>query len=113
MTRKRYNITATAFDKKGRVLSTGKNEYNRSHPLYKHFAILAGESGQKIYKHAEFSACISAGKKEIYSILVQRHHSNGDPANAEPCKTCKIMLKSFGVKKVIFTHEDGIKEIEL
>lgn len=113
MTRKKYHITATAFDKKGRVISTGINEYNRSHPLFKHLSLLAGESEEKIYKHAEFSACIAAGRKEIHTLLVQRHHNNGEPANAEPCKTCKLVLKYFGVKKVIFTHEDGLKEMDL
>jgi deoxycytidylate deaminase len=108
--RKKYYITATAFDKKGRVISTGVNEYNRSHPLFKAMSVLAGESEEKIYKHAEFSACIAAGRKEIYSLLVQRHHNNGEPANAEPCRTCKLVLKYFGVKKVLYTHEEGLKE---
>lgn len=111
--RKRYFITATCFDKKGKVISTGVNEYRRSHPLYKAFAVMSGASEEKIYKHAEFSACIAAGRKEIHSILVQRHHSDGSPANAEPCDTCKLMLRHFGVKKVIYTHEEGMKEIIL
>ena len=110
MTRKRYQITATAFDRKGRILSTQQNDYRRSHPLFKFFAIMAGESEEKIYKHAEFAACISAGKKDIHTVLVQRFHSNGDPANAEPCKTCKLVLKNFGVKKVYYTTSEGIKE---
>lgn len=111
--RKQYHITATCFDKKGRVISTGVNEYQRSHPLFKHFAVISGESEEKIYKHAEFSACIAAGKKEIHSILVQRHSNDGTPANAAPCKICQNMLKAFGVKKVIYTHEQGMKEYEI
>ena len=108
--RKRYKITATCYDKRGRVISTGVNLYTKSHPLYKHFAVLAGESEEKIWQHAEFSACIAAGKKEIHSIFVERYHKDGEPANAEPCKTCKVMLKAFGVKRVVHTHEDGLKE---
>lgn len=110
MSKKRYIITATAMDKRGNVISTGVNEYNRSHPLMKHFAILAGESEQKIYRHAEFSACINAGRREIHTLFVQRHTSNGEMANAEPCRTCKVMLQSFGVKRVVHTHEMGIRE---
>lgn len=108
--RKRYHIVATCYDKRGRVISTGVNEYHRSHPLFKHFAVIAGESDEKIWKHAEFSACIAAGKREIHTVLVERYHKDGTMANAEPCKTCKVMLKSFGVKHVIHTHDDGMKE---
>lgn len=109
--RKRYQITATCYDKRGRVISTGVNLYNKSHPLYKHFAVLAGESEEKIWQHAEFSACIAAGKKEIHSIFVERYHKDGSMANAEPCKTCKLMLKAFDVKTIRYTHDDGMKEI--
>jgi deoxycytidylate deaminase len=111
MKRKRYVITASAFDKKGKLLSVGQNEYNRSHPLFKHFAVLAGESEEKIYKHAEFSACLAAGNKAIYSVFVQRYDSFGNPANAEPCRACKLLLKHFGVTKVRYTTKEGIKEV--
>lgn len=111
--RKRYNLVATCFDKKGRVISAGTNEYNRSHPLMQEFAIKAGESEEKIYRHAEFNAVLSAGRKDVHSILVQRFHNNGDMANAMPCKTCQQMLKSFGVKIVRYTTDEGIKEYEV
>jgi len=112
-TRKRYTIVATCFDRKGRVIGTGTNEYHRSHPLMQEFAIKAGESDQKIYRHAEFNAVLASGRKDIHSILVQRFHTSGDMANAAPCRTCQQMLKSFGVKYVKYTHEEGIKEYEI
>lgn len=111
MSDKKYHLVARCYDRRGRLLSTGENEYRRSHPLFKHFALQAGESAEKIYKHAEFSAVISAGKKVIDTIYVERFHKNGTLANAEPCKTCKVMLEAFGVRKVIYTHEDGLKEL--
>lgn len=112
-TRKKYHIKATAYDKRGRILSIGCNEYHRSHPLFKHFAILAGESDHKIWKHAEFSACIAAGKKKIHTVFVERYYNNGMPANAEPCPICKVMLRAFGVSRVLYTHERGIKEYRI
>ena len=105
---KRYEIFATCYDKKGRAISFGKNDYTRSHPLFKHFAVLAGESEEKIYKHAEFSALIAAGKKEVYSVTVERFDKKGRPALAKPCKTCTLMLKSFGVQIVNYTDNGGI-----
>lgn len=113
MTRKRYSVVATCFDKKGRVLGTGVNDYHKSHPLAKHFAIIAGESEQKDKLHAELAAVLASGRKNIHSIFVQRFHDSGMMALAAPCPTCKAMLKGFGVKIVRYTSEEGIKEYQL
>lgn len=112
-TRKRYTIVATCFDRKGRVLGAGTNNYNKSHPLMLHFAKLARESDEKIYQHAELNAVLQSGRKDIHSILVQRFHDNGDMAVAKPCPTCQAMLKGFGVKLVRYTTDEGIKEYEI
>lgn len=111
--KKRYTLVATCFDRRGRVIGTGTNSYQKTHRLMKHFSLMAGESEEKIYKHAELSAVLSCGDKEIDSILVQRFHANGDMANAMPCPACQYMLKSFGVRLVKYTDEDGIKEYEI
>ncbi len=108
--RKRYNLVATCFDRKGKILGSGTNDYNRSHPLMKHFACKAGESDAKIWIHAELAAVLDSGRKNIDSILVQRFHNNGNPANAMPCPTCQEMLKAFGVRLIKYTTEEGIKE---
>lgn len=112
MTRRRYEIISTVFDKRGRVLATAKNDYKRSHPLFKHFAVLAGESPEKHYRHSEFNACLEAKAKDIHSILVQRFDADGKPALAKPCKTCQLVLKSFGVKIVRYTTSSGVCEYE-
>lgn len=108
MARKHYSLVATVFDRKGRPIGSGRNEYRRSHPLMKHFAVLAGESPEKIYRHAELSAVLDAAGKDIYSILVQRFDAEGNPALARPCRTCQQMLKAYGVKVVRYTSQDGI-----
>lgn len=113
LTRKRYEIIATAFDKKGRVLGTGVNDYNRSHPLMKHFAIQAGEPEQKDKIHAELSAILASGRKNIHSVFVQRFHNDGSMATAKPCMTCQAMLRGFGVKIVRYTSEEGICSYEI
>lgn len=113
MKRKRYELIATAFDRKGRILGAGVNEYHRSHPLMKIYAEKAGESSCKIYKHAELSAVLSAGNKKVHSLLVQRFNNDGSPALAMPCPTCQAMLKDFGVKLVKYTTKEGIKEYEI
>lgn len=112
MSRKRYQIFSSTFDKRGRLIASGENDYFRSHPLMKHFAELAGESSEKIWKHSELQAVLQSKSKEIYSILVQRFDAFGKPKMAKPCKTCQKMLESFGVKIVRYTTEEGIREYE-
>lgn len=108
MTNRRFEIFATAFDKKRKIIGVGANCYSKSHPLMKLYAEKAGESEMKIYKHAELSAILDAGNKEVYSLLVQRFDAQGRPALAMPCKTCKEMIKDFGVRYVEYTCEGGI-----
>lgn len=111
--RKRYTIVATCFDRKGKILGAGTNNYYKSHPLMLHFAVKAGEAKEKIFMHAELAAVLQSGRKDIHSILVQRFHDNGDLALAKPCLTCQAMLKGFGVKLVRYTTENGVKEYEV
>lgn len=113
MKRKRYDLVATCFDKRKRVISSGANQYNKSHPLMKHFAELSGESDEKIYLHAELAALLAARGKEVDSVLVQRFDSEGSPRLAKPCKTCQTMLKAFGVRLVRYTTEEGVQEYEV
>ena len=110
MSRKRYTIVSTTYDKRGRPLATGLNDYQKSNPLMKHFAALAGESDQKIWKHSELDAVLQSRGKDIDSILVQRYDALGNPKLARPCPTCRKMLKAFGVRIARYSTEDGIKE---
>ena len=110
MSRKRYEIVSTTFDKKGRVIASSVNFYRKSHPLMKHFAKIAGESEHKVSIHAELGAMLKCGDKPVHSILVQRYDAQGNSGLAKPCPTCQAMLKSFGVKIVRYTTSEGIKE---
>jgi len=111
--KKRYQLFSTCFDRKGNVIGHGVNDYKRSHPLMKKFALEAGESEEKVFIHAELAAVLSAGRKSIYKILIQRFDSNGDPVLAKPCPTCQCMLRAFGVKYMQYTTENGIIEEEV
>ena len=110
MSRKRYTIFSTTFDKRGRAIATGTNDYFRIHPLMKFHAELVGESSEKIWKHSELEALLQSKSKDVHSILVQRFDSEGRPKIAKPCKTCQSIIKSFGVKIVRYTTEEGIAE---
>lgn len=58
---------------------------------------------EKLMLHAEVLALLRAGDKKVHKIKVERYHTNGDPANAEPCPVCKEAIRMWGVKYVEHT----------
>jgi deoxycytidylate deaminase len=100
--RKQFSVTATCYDKKGKVLSVGHNNYKKTHPLQAYFACKVGLN-EKIFLHAEIDALIKSTSSDIHKILVERFDSKGNPANAEPCAVCKSAIAAYGVKYVEYT----------
>lgn len=109
MTKKKFEIIATAFDKKGRVIYSGINNYSKSHPLMRKYALIAGEHPERLFIHAELLAILRAGERQVHSLLVQRFLSNGELALAMPCPICKEIIKDFGIKEVTYSDYDGYK----
>lgn len=89
------------FVKGGRILSTGFNKL-KTCPKSPHFYR---------YCHAEYVAIkfLSNEVLEGGTIYVYREASYGI-ANAKPCPSCYNLIKSKGIKKIVYTHESGIKE---
>lgn len=103
MTTKRYNITAIIYDKRGRVLSVGKNSYIKTHPLQAQHAREAGEP-HKVFLHAEVHA-ISRLKDltRAHSMKIFRFLEDGSPALARPCRVCQSAIKAAGIEVVDHT----------
>lgn len=102
--RRRFRVIARALDKKGRVICTRTNSYTRSHPIQKHFAVLAGRP-EAIYVHAEVASLIASKKlgREVHTLLIARINNEGEAIQAAPCEICSIAIKRFGVKEIIHT----------
>lgn len=105
----RYLITASCFDKKGKLLSVANNSYTKSHPKQKHYAIKAGQ-GYRQTLHAEIAALIRSKGKTVHTLLVQRFDSSGNPKLASPCPVCMEAIREYGVKRVVFTTDQGKEE---
>ena len=103
MTKKRFNIKATVYDKRGRVLATGENSYEKTHPLQAKFAVQVGLD-DKIYLHSEVSA-VSKLKKhhKPYKIVIERYKEDGTQAMAKPCPICMEAIKAHGIKIIEWT----------
>ena len=112
--RKKYELLATCFDSRGRVICTRGNDYCKSHPKQKMFSEQAGLSDQRIKIHAELAALLASrnnrGVSKAHTVLVQRFDSLGNPALAKPCLSCMLALKMFSVKILRYTTSTGIKE---
>lgn len=108
MTRKRYLITASAFDRKGRAISTAENNYTKTHPLMQHFAEKVNLH-EKLYLHAEILSLIRAGEQKVHTLVVERFNS-GKPALAKPCPVCAEAIRAYGVKIVRYSVDGGYAE---
>jgi tRNA(Arg) A34 adenosine deaminase TadA len=101
----RQAITAIIYDKKGRVLSIGQNNYLKSHPLQAHHADAVGEP-YKIFLHSEIHAitrCPDISK--AYRISVFRYGKDGRPMLAAPCPICRSAIAATPIK--IIEHTVG------
>lgn len=95
------NVTAILYDRRGRILSIGKNSYVKTHPLQAFYASKVGHP-KKIYLHAEIDAlrrCKDLSK--AYRIVVIRTLANGKEGNAKPCPICEAAIASIPSIKIV------------
>ena len=100
---KRYNLTAIIYDRRGRVMSVGKNSYVKTHPLQAAHAKLAGEP-YKVYLHAEIHAIsLCRDLNRAHTMKIFRFLEDGSPADARPCPVCCSAIKAAGIQFVDHT----------
>lgn len=100
---KRHQLTAIIYNKRGRVLSIGKNNYFKTHPVQKMHATKVG-CPEKEYLHAEIAAIVSCTDlSKAYKISVLRFNNDGSPAIAKPCAVCMSAINAAGIKMVDHT----------
>jgi deoxycytidylate deaminase len=97
------NITAIISDKRGRILSIGKNSYVKTHTRMKELGTAVGRP-EKTFLHAEVSAIIRCKNlKKAHKIFVSRVMQNGEYGLAKPCPVCERAIKLAGIKIVEYT----------
>ena len=101
MSNRRFSITALAYDRKGKLLSVGRNSYVKTHPLQAHYAKVSNKP-HAVFLHAEIAALVKARGK-VYKMVVTRFNSKGQPVLARPCSICQLALKDYGVKEIQHT----------
>lgn len=103
MSKRKFDITAIIYDKRGKVLSIGKNSYFKTHPLQHHHACKVGLP-DKQFLHAEIHAIARCRHLErAHRIVVMRFDRSGEPRNAKPCPVCQSAIEAAGIKVVEHT----------
>lgn len=100
MTVKQY-IIATVYDKKGRVISVGRNSYIKTHPMM-HKLGTRLMLPEKIFLHAEIAALVKC-RGIPYKIKIERYDKQGNPRLAKPCPICELAIQNAGIKFVEYT----------
>ena len=103
MTKARFDITAIIYDKRGKVLSIGKNSYVKTHPLQNLHACKVGLP-EKQFLHAEIHAIARCKKLDkAHKIVVIRFDKEGLEKNATPCPVCQSAIEAAGISIVEHT----------
>ena len=95
-------LTATVYDKRGRVLSTGINSSIKTHPEQSRLASIAGLP-LKVYLHAEIAALIRVRHGVPYRIVIERYGKQGEPRLAKPCPICELAIQQAGISRIEYT----------
>lgn len=103
MSKKRFDVTAIIYDKRGNILSIGKNSYCKTHPLQAHYAKQVGEE-HKVFLHAEVHAIVRCHNIELaHRIAIFRYNEAGLAVLAKPCKICQTAISKTPIKIVEHT----------
>lgn len=103
MASNKHNITALVYDKRGKLLSVGKNSYVKTHPLQARLAHKVGLD-DKIFLHAEIDALIRLKDwSKAHKIVVTRIGRSGQHLMAKPCPVCQQAIEMAGIKVVQHT----------
>lgn len=97
----RQEITASIYDRKGRLLAVGYNSYTKTHPRQAFLARACGQP-EKAFLHAEIAALVKC-RGIPYSIYVERRNKQGQTRLAAPCTICQMAIRLAGIKKVSYT----------
>lgn len=97
-------ITAIIYDKRGRVISIGKNSYTKTHTRMRTLALQVHESPDKVYLHAEVDAILKCRElHNAHKILITRIKKDGTYGCAKPCKICERAIQLAGIEIIEHT----------
>lgn len=103
-----HTLIAIAVDSSGIIIAKGTNSYSKTHPVQADYAKKIGKH-DAIYLHAEIAALVKC-RRDPHMMFVFRFNKKGEPVLAKPCPICSLAMKEAGIKKVVYTTNDGMEE---
>lgn len=106
---KKQNYVAIIKDKRGRVLSVGKNSYTKTHPLmFSYSRKIEGQYTYKVFLHAEIDAIIRCTNLEkAFKIEVYRINKRNEYSFSRPCKICLSAIQDTNIQVIGYINEYG------
>lgn len=99
----KQNLTAIIYDRKGRVISVGKNSYVKTHPLQARLGAKTGKP-EAIFLHAEVDALVRLKDwSKAHKMVVTRIGKDGGPLLAKPCPACQHAIEMAGIQHIEHT----------
>lgn len=94
--------------KNGKPVSVGRNKPLKTHPLIRKYDSLKT-------LHSEFDAIIGIDRHLVSgsTLYVYRERKDGTIANSCPCDMCMKFLRELKIKRILYTIDNGYKEIRL
>jgi tRNA(Arg) A34 adenosine deaminase TadA len=105
-----YMLRAFVLDSHNRIISKGKNNYNKTHPMQSRLANKTDRPNRQ-YLHAEIAALVKA-RKEPFGILIIRITKTGLIKMARPCNICILAIREAGIKNVYYSGNDGLIHLD-
>ena len=104
-----YNITAYIKDKKGHILSIGKNSFNKTHPvMYQLGRKIGYMNGEKVNIHAEIDAinkCRHLDKAYIMEIYNYSSKTNKYKVS-KPCDICILGIEKTPIRFIVYMNKE-------
>lgn len=109
-TKNQYIVTAYIKDKRGKILSIGKNSYTKTHPRMVKLGKKVGYLNQeKSNIHAEVDAinkCRLLDKMYVIEIYVYSERSN-TYRKSKPCDVCETAIRLAKIPFVNYQNAKG------
>lgn len=111
-----YKIGAVVVSKH-RIISSGFNHHNKTHPLQKRYNRFRFEGDAVHTQHAELAALLPLIKENTdlsnATLYIHREHKDHTLACARPCKSCMKLIRDVGIRRVFYTTNIGYAQEDL
>jgi len=114
-TKTQYIVTAYIRDKKGRILSIGKNSYIKTHPRMVKLGKQVGyHNHEKRFIHAEIDAinkCPNLDRAHSIEIFVYSERSK-EYRESSPCPICSLAIGLTDIKVIQYQDQEGKRTLK-